>query len=451
MAKKYDYDQDLEIVDATYGEDKVLDGMSEAEIKKWAAMYDPDEEPYNCFGSTKEDIAKGDLMGANARKREAAYEWVKEHCKRSPREVISKARKSADEINEINEKLQKPTTFGAAIGYASKIKNLIDEVKSMVSEVDKSDCDKDEREDIESLISTINEIEKIDISNFQPNKLKIAKPKIKIDDEVKEPKFIPANGVKVDTDFIKNLNNDIQKISDKVAAVNFNSTKEDALQIKKECEQVIENIRSIDLMSCSVDNLNVIGKAKSVVDLLLTKLTNVETVLNTVNKPQQQQQQAAAANDLGFNISNFVGNNPMIRSAKRANQQRPQSVFPHMICGLTDEQIVAEVVKHVKVLYDLPAYQLYDLISNKVLAKKLKELNAKNPDNFVLYQKNIREYIDIPELLSKYNLCFTVPCNDKGKVIIVLFNMTPVEGNNGALNYPLHIFKASYVNNNNNQ
>ena len=78
----------------------------------------------------------------------------------------------------------------------------------------------------------------------------------------------------------------------------------------------------------------------------------------------------------------------------------------------------------------------------------MKELNAKQrSNNPYLTQVNINEYIDAPELLDKYSLCFTMPCNDKKQIIVVLFNPTPVLDNNGVLNYPLHIFKETKNNN----
>ena len=162
-------------------------------------------------------------------------------------------------------------------------------------------------------------------------------------------------------------------------------------------------------------------------------------------KPVRQQQ--AANNVGGFDISNFIKQqSPSINVNVGQNIMPKQSVFPHQIDGLTDEQMIAEVGNHYKFLSNaqVELYPMYDLIKNRYLKKKMTELDAKQrPNNPFLTQVNITEYIAEPDLLNKYQMCFTIPCNDKRQVIMVLFSPVAVPGNNGALQYPLHIFKAT--------
>lgn len=139
----------------------------------------------------------------------------------------------------------------------------------------------------------------------------------------------------------------------------------------------------------------------------------------------------------GFNISNFVKDKA---TDNKSNYDNPVVVFPHQICRLTDDQIVQYVAKHFKVLEPLPAYALYDLANNKLLARKFKELGAQRPNNLYLTQVNIDTIHDVETL--NYNTAFTAPCKDKNSVIVVLFNTTP-ENTNGILQYPLSIFKTA--------
>jgi hypothetical protein len=83
----------------------------------------------------------------------------------------------------------------------------------------------------------------------------------------------------------------------------------------------------------------------------------------------------------------------------------------------------------------------------------MKELDCKQrANNPYLTQVDINKYIDVPELIAQYSLCFTLPCNNKKQLIVVLFNPNPEVGKNGLLQYPIHIFKANKTaggNNNN--
>jgi hypothetical protein len=169
-----------------------------------------------------------------------------------------------------------------------------------------------------------------------------------------------------------------------------------------------------------------------------------------VNTTPVQQTEAAHTTEGAFNIANFV-KGPNVAPVTNTVTEPPKSVvFPHQICGLTNEQIVEEVAKHFRVTETLSAYALYDLFNNKYLAQKMKELDAKQRhNNPFLTQVDIKQYVDSPELLAQYSLCFTMPCNNKKQVIVVLFNPIPVPDKNGALNYPLNIFKTANKKNNN--
>ena len=169
-----------------------------------------------------------------------------------------------------------------------------------------------------------------------------------------------------------------------------------------------------------------------------------------IDNQQPVQQGVAAHTEGAFNISNFIKQPPVMNQQPIINQQqqqqqpeKPKAVFPHQICGLSDEEIVAEVAKHFKVMETLPAYALYDLCKNKNLAQKMKEYNCKQrANNPFLTQVDINEYINDPETLEKFKLCFTLPCNEKKKVIVVLFNPVAVPNKNGLVEYPLNIIKC---------
>jgi len=174
-------------------------------------------------------------------------------------------------------------------------------------------------------------------------------------------------------------------------------------------------------------------------------------------KTEVPQQQAAYSIANGFNIGNFIRQNtpnaqvvPGMSTVQQVINNSSQPVqqhvhkLPHETCGLTDQQMIEEVDKHFKLIQGLPTYPLFDLLNNPLLKKKMKELDCKQrANNPFLTQVNINEYIDVPELLAKYNLAFTMPCNDKKFVIMVLYGNIPVvDPNCGCVSYPLHIFKA---------
>ena len=267
-----------------------------------------------------------------------------------------------------------------------------------------------------------------------------------------------AGGVKINDKIKKKIEGKLKylkTLSDKL--LSNQSDDGDIDKIRSISKELKGMILSIDPTSCNEQEISNLNDISVAVDNIIKSMDNLSNVVNDVSNKQEtvtsvQQSEAAHTENIGFNISNFIkqnqppvkGPNMPVNNEQKASQQPKQTAFPHQICGLTDEQIVEEVGKHFKVMENLPAYALYDLANNKILARKMKEMDAKQrPNNPYLTQVNINEYIDVPELLEKYTLCFTMPCNDKKQVIVVLFNPTPVPGKNGVLNYPLHILKAA--------
>lgn len=268
-----------------------------------------------------------------------------------------------------------------------------------------------------------------------------------------------AGGIKVNDKIIKKIEGKINYLNGIVAKINNNESKDtvgDIGKVKSLAKEVKDMIISIDPITCSEEEIAELNDANASIDETLKALEIAEAALkskvqvSSSQQPVQVQQSAAAHTEGGFNISNFIKNNqqpvkgPNIPVGNKRAQQPKPTVFPHEICGLNDEQIVQEVSKHFKVLERLPAYALYDLLNNKFLARKMKEFDAKQrSNNPYLTQVNMHEYIDVQELLDKYSLCFTMPCNDKDQIIVVLFNPNPAPDKNGVVNYPLHILKAS--------
>ena len=301
--------------------------------------------------------------------------------------------------------------------------------------------------------------------------VKLAEPVISANKEEEKPvkqesvseKIDEAvGGIKFTGKVINKINNKIKYANDLVSKIESNQSENnssDVEKIKSIVKETKEMIVSVNPTSCSEDEIASLNDSTAALDNIDKKITTL-SVNNTVkdanskqsdNKPVEQS--AAAHSVSGFNINNFIKQNQQpIKGpdvSATAPQQPKPTAFPHEICGLTDDQIVEEVGKHFKVFEQLNAYPLYDLINNRLLARKMKEFGAKQrANNPFLTQVNINEYIDVPELLEKYTLCFTIPCNDKKQVIVVLFNPTAVPDKNGVLQYPLHILKAAKVNDN---
>ena len=273
------------------------------------------------------------------------------------------------------------------------------------------------------------------------------KQKAKVKSDVKpEQNAEEQNGNKMVNKISKKMN-----YLDKLIVELQNGTSQDISKTKDAIEQVCGSINNI------LPNINHDQLSEDEKKILLTAADKVAAAKIIINNSASNPAVAAANNTgYGFNISNFIKPapvpqqqiNPAMQFVNPAvippqqPQQRP-SVFPHQMCGLKDEEIVEYVQKHFKVIEKLNAYALYDLVNNKLLAKKMKELDCKQrSSNPFLTQVPINEYIDIPELLAQYPLCFTLPCNDKKQLIIVLFNPTPVLNKNGVMEYPMNIFKA---------
>lgn len=264
-----------------------------------------------------------------------------------------------------------------------------------------------------------------------------------------------AGGIKVSNKSIDKIKKKINYMNSLVDKLLKNESKDpttDLNNVESIANEIKQMISVIDPTSCNAEviaelndyNAMVINAVKKAKEHPINNTQVISTNATSVEQP------VAAHNEGAFNIGNFIKPNqqpvkgPNVSSA---NKNKP-TAFPHEICGLTDDQIVEKLGKHFKVLETIPAYPLYDLINNKLLAKKMKELDAKQrPNNPYLTQVNINDYIDVPELLEKYTLCFTMPCNDKKQIIVILFNPNPELDKNGMLRYPLHIFKATKNNN----
>lgn len=295
---------------------------------------------------------------------------------------------------------------------------------------------------IDSVVESLITIKTpVTLSKAKPAEPVVAKPEPTKTPEAKPTGETPeekvAKKIKGKFNYVIKLSNGLSKSANPAEDLNkINAVVKEAKDLMASIDKTkLSNEEVADLESGIVAIDAIIKMAEGAVSL--AKLPEV------ITSSSGDVGNGAATNTLGFNIGNFMkGFQP--QQQPKPVQDKPKSVFPHQIDGLTDDQIVEEVSKHFKLLPDctVGAYPMYDLCKNKILAKKMKELNAKQrANNPFLTQQKIEEYIDVPELLDKYNMCFTIPCNDKGKVIVVLFNPVPVDEKNG-LQYPIHIFKA---------
>lgn len=285
-----------------------------------------------------------------------------------------------------------------------------------------------------------------------------------------------AGGIKINDKLIKKVNgkvNYMKNLLDKLQR-NSDDVATDYSKIVSVAAEIKQIVVSVDPTTCTADEISELNGADANAADIVNKATEIlknkivatnkkaEPVIKSTEAAQQAsvqntapvQQSEVAHTEGGFNINNFIKPNQQTvkgptMPANNNSKQQKSTAFPHQICGLTDEQILAEVRKHFKVLQPLSAYELYDLLNNRLLARKMKEFDAKQrPNNPFLTQVNINEYIDVPELLQRYSLCFTMPCNDKSQIIVVLFNPVAVPDKNGVINYPLHILKAAKINDN---
>ena len=378
-------------------------------------------------------------------------------------------------------------------GDINSAKSVIYDITDMLTSINPDNCSSEEIDELDSLIVKLKETEK-NVNTIKPvyrtiyitkvssetddannivntskdegdNKQKVISKIININD-LKDEKL--NNQLIESIEDNKNIGKIIVKVNKKLnyanklltelntgGSTNPADSKNLILTICKEVKEMLSNIKAPD------NKVELINKLISEVEST-EKAAEAFTIISSA--PQSQQQPAAAYNNgYGFNIGNFIKPQaqqqpiPMQQQQPIPMQQQHQvkpTVFPHQICGLTQEQIAEEVGKHVKLIpkenrnYTIPADVLYDLVNNKLLSRKMKELDCKHrANNPYLTQVNINEYIGEPELLSQYPLCFTMPCNDKKKLIMVLFNPNPVMDKNGILQYPLHIFKATKTNN----
>lgn len=209
-----------------------------------------------------------------------------------------------------------------------------------------------------------------------------------------------------------------------------------------------------------------------------------DKLVNDNKKPQQpvetenaeqvvteNQQVAAAHSETGFNINNFIKHNqpsiqmPIMNPANAnmrpatnnssvqdnavaaEEKKNADMLLPHQTCKLSDEEIIAYNDKHYKNLAGgISAYALYDLLKSDLLTKKMKELNAKDrPNNPQLKQVPVTECTDEPNLIERYPLAFTMQCNDKGQVIVVLFNPNVELDSKNKPAYPIYICKGKLI------
>lgn len=307
---------------------------------------------------------------------------------------------------------------------------------------------------IESIIKSLIQIRNPNKSFiFTPNSVDNSSAPVKCNSTKKlDPE---AGGIEVSNkrlNKIKNKINYANKLLNKLQNNESENFVTDMGVIRSICDEAGKMILDINPTSCTEQEISDLNDANAAISNLLKSLDKLPTKSDETtivkSKDNVVQQSEAAHTEGGFNINNFIKQkqqNPVIPAVNNPTvQPTRQTAFPHQIDNLTDAEIVEDVRKHFKLLCELPAYPLYDLAHNKILARKMKELNAKQrPNNPFLTQVNINEYIDVPELLAQYNLCFTIPCNDKDKIIIVLFNTNAKQDANGIINYPIHIFKAT--------
>lgn len=362
-------------------EGEELKGMSEKEIREWASKYDPNEKAVNSNGSTASDVEIGDTFGILAKRRKAAYAWVKEHDEKNNEPVKAEeenesaggvaidekiANKMRKKTNYINKVIREISTNQSAdpIGDANKASGICDEIINFITSINPEECNEEEINDLNDWSATVNGMKKF----FEACK-----------------------------------------------TIYSYKPKQNEIPVKQN--------------------------------------SNTSQDVVYVQQTTPVQQTVAAHTENGFNISNFIKPEPV--KGPNMPVRGKYKPLPHESCGLTYEQITQEVNKHFKLIpkeernYTIEGCALYDLLQIKSLGQKMKEFNSKQrPNNPFLTQVDINKYIDVPDLLAKYSLCFTIPCNDKDQIIVVLFNPVPVPINNEVLQYPLHIFKARKTNNN---
>ena len=263
---------------------------------------------------------------------------------------------------------------------------------------------------------------------------------IEVDDEI-------LNGIKDKITYLKNLATTFNKSADPLG---------DAKKAKDMCDEIVKLIVSINPAGCTEEEISELNDATASVNDMKECFKAIEIVYKhipvkeatIVERATPVQQTVAAHNPEQFNISNFI--KPAQQTVAVPNtpvNNVTLPALPHQDKELTTEEITREVEKHFRLIpreqrnYTVDGCALYDLLKNKVLGERMKELNSKQrSNNPFLTHVDINKYINDPELLQKYSLCFTIPCNERDKIIVVLLD--PVAKNiNGELQYPLNILK----------
>jgi hypothetical protein len=356
------------------------------DIKAIAKTYDPKEKSANAYGSTSRDIMRGDLGGVRAAIRRVAHELVNVPVAATPNPTPAasnpKPATPAGSPEPVRRQRQAPVNPPVDNKITDQqAKELKDKIKFVSDLLDKlyNGASSVIYDDYEAAVMAVEEMAII-VSSVQT---------IGLSEE------------------------DISLLNDTCATIN----------------KFLDRIKKFNPANCgySEEKLKAVLKRKDDV-MKLGDLTS-------------STQQLAAHSMGGFNIGNFVHQQQQGPVAGTPVQQAA-NLLPHQTCGLTNDQIVDEVNKHFKLMHAVPAWPLYDLLHNNILSVKMRELGSKQrPNNPYLTQVVLTEYFDQPEYTNNYNLCFTIPCKDKGYVIMVLYNTNMVIANNRPY-YPLNILKA---------
>ena len=159
-------------------EGEELKGMSEKEIREWASKYDPNEKAVNSNGSTASDVEIGDTFGILAKRREAAYAWVKEHDEKNNEPVKAEeenesaggvaidekiANKMRKKTNYINKVIREISTNQSSnpIADANKASGICDEIINFITSINPEECNEEEAAAVipvlESLLSVLRD------------------------------------------------------------------------------------------------------------------------------------------------------------------------------------------------------------------------------------------------------------------------------------------------------
>ena len=298
---------------------------------------------------------------------------------------------------------------------------------------------------------------------------------------------------------LQNNSNQFKQQNSNNAPANKNNTRDIALvdakvKVIKDLESTIQNgdgnILSNVFAACKDANSTICAidpkrLSSQEIEYLNTQTAYITDVENKAKarvediKKNGLKQKSAAHTLGGFNVNNFEKNTvpPLAGPATRpippsvkAVQSVAQSPvvngagtiptnnghahhhrLPHEECGLTDDQIVKEVCKHVKLLpgYNAPAYALYDLIKSPELKQKMKQYGSKQRPNDPFLTQIELDAISLPDedkdAYTKYSMAFTTPCKDKNHIIVVYYNPVPIIDACGCQTYNINILKSKLV------